>query len=187
MTGTYDELVDAWKRESHSAELQPLRQGFFKELSSYIRRLREAQRNLDPKSLKAVVMDEEMSRIDQLLAQLLSRRLDKLWSQPRTVQTVEIESVERQAREELSRILTGYEQMKQDLMQGHEPPRSRSSNGKLTLVRFERDVPSIIGVDLKTHGPFRKEDVATLPRENAGSLVQQGAAVEIRAPDQDNG
>ncbi len=187
MTGTYDELMESWRREFHSADLQPLRQGFFRDFSAYVKRLREAQRNLDPKSLKAAVMEEEMVRLEHLLTQLMNRRLEKLWSQPGSAQVVELEYVEKQAREEFSEIFRDYGQMKQDLMQGREPSRSRPTGEKLTLVRFERDVPSIIGVDLKTHGPFRKEDVARLPRENAGSLIQQGAAVEIRASDQDNG
>src|SRR5205823_4775409 len=44
---TYDELQEAWKRELHSLELQLLRSGLFKDLSSYIKRLIEAQKNLD--------------------------------------------------------------------------------------------------------------------------------------------
>jgi len=48
-------------------------------------------------------------------------------------------------------------------------------------------MPSIIGVDLKTHGPFLKEDIAVLPYENAESLIRQGTAVEIRPSHRDNG
>ncbi|TMI67926.1 hypothetical protein E6H11_08095, partial [Candidatus Bathyarchaeota archaeon] len=80
MTTTYDEIQQAWKRELQNSELQPLRQGFFKDLASYIKRLKEAQRNLDPKSLKAIVMEEEAKRLEQLLTQLVDRRLEKLWT-----------------------------------------------------------------------------------------------------------
>ncbi len=76
--------------------------------------------------------------------------------------------------------------MKQDLIQGREPSVSIPKDSGFVLTRFVRDVPSIIGVDLKTHGPFHKEDVARLPRENAESLIRQGAATEVRALDQDN-
>src|SRR6267143_1156375 len=71
LTTTYDEIQQAWKRELQNQELQPLRQGFFKDSASYVKRLKEAQRNLDPKSLKAVVMDEETKRLEQLLTQLV--------------------------------------------------------------------------------------------------------------------
>ena len=47
------------------------------------------------------------------------------------------------------------------------------------VVRFLKDVPSIVGVDLKTYGPFKSEDVASLPIENARVLIRQGLAVEV--------
>jgi DNA replication factor GINS len=183
---TYDELQEAWKREFHNNELQPLRPGFFKELSSYIKRLREAQRNLDAKSLKAILMEDEILRLGQLLTQFLDRRRDKLWLQASPVQSTTLENTEKLAHQAISEILRDYDKMKQDLLQGQEPSHSRSKNGELILIRFAKDVPSIIGVDLKAHGPFHKEDVASLPQENAESLIRQGAAVEITTSNRDN-
>jgi DNA replication factor GINS len=186
MTTTYDELQEAWKRDFHNSDLQPLRPGLFKELSSYIKRLREAQRNLDAKSLKAIVIEEEMLRLDQLLTQFLDRRLSKLWHQARLVQSTNLEYTEKLTHQAISEILRDYDKMKQDLMQGQEPSRSRSKDGEFVMIRFVKDVPSIIGVDLKAHGPFHKEDVARLPQENAESLIRQGAAVQITTSNRDN-
>jgi len=183
---TYDELQEAWKRELHNPELQPSRSGLFKDLSSYIKRLIEAQKNLDAKSLKAVVMEEEILRLGQLLTQFLNRRLDKLWLQASLVQSTGLEYTEKLAHQAISGILRDYDKMKQALLQGQEPSHSTSKNGELVLIRFVKDVPSIIGVDLKAHGPFHKEDVARLPQENADSLIRQGAAVEITASNRDN-
>jgi hypothetical protein len=50
------------------------------------------------------------------------------------------------------------------------------------LVRFLQDVPMIAGVDLKEYGPFKKEDIANLPKENADSLVKSGLAKLIPSP-----
>src|SRR5919108_746581 len=91
-----------------------------------------------------------------------------------------------QAQQTLSGIRRDYDRMKQDLLQGREPRISVSKGRQFALIRFVRDVPPIIGVDLKTHGPFHKEDVARLPQENAEGLIRQGAAVEVRASNQDN-
>ncbi len=186
MATTYDDLEQAWKKEIHSSELQPLKQGFFKDLSAYVKRLREAQRNVDTKSLKATIIEEEMLRLENLLAQLLDRRLDKLWSQTKVAQSTGLEYAEKHAHQTFSGTFREYEKMKQDIFQGREPSVSKSKERELVLIRFERDVPSIIGVDLKAHGPFHKEDVANLPQENAESLIRQGAATEIRAFNQDN-
>jgi len=186
LTVTYDEIQQAWKREFQNPELQPLRQGFFKDLASYAKRLKEAQRNLDPKSLKAVVMDEETKRLEQLLTQLVDRRLEKLWTYANKDQSSNLESSEKQVYQDLSGISRHYEKFKEELLQGREPSGLTNRDKTMLLVRFVKDVPSIIGVDLKTHGPFLKEDIAKLPFENADSLIRQGAAVEITSSAQDN-
>ena len=61
-----------------------------------------------------------------------------------------------------------------------EPEVSKPS--ELVPVRFVQDVPQIIGVDLKTHGPFKAEDIASLPKENAEALIKQGLARTIPSP-----
>src|SRR5436309_1486552 len=127
---TYDELQEAWKRELHSLELQLLRSGLFKDLSSYIKRLIEAQKNLDAKSLKAIVLEEEMLRLEQLLTQFLDRRLDKLWLQTGLVQSTSLEYTEKLTHQAISGILRDYDKMKQDLLQGQEPSHSRPKNGE---------------------------------------------------------
>jgi DNA replication factor GINS len=186
VTNTYDEIQQAWKRELQNPELQPLRQGFFKDSAAYIKRLREALRNLDPKSLKAVVMNEETRRLEQLLTQLVDQRLEKLWTHANKDQSTSLESSEKQTYQDLSGISRHYEKLKEELLQGREPSGPMSRDRTALLIRFIKDVPSIIGVDLKTHGPFLKEDIAKLPFENAESLIRQGAAVEIRSSAQDN-
>ena len=175
----FDELSEAWKREFHSSELQRLRPGFFKDLSSYVRRLREAQHNLDAKSLKSFVIKDEIVRIELLVTQLLDRRLSKISSLPDSVESSDLESVEKEASQTLSGLARDYDMIKEDLVQGREASTRRSKDGEFVLVRFEKDVPSIMGIDLKTRGPFRREDVAKLRRENAESLIRQGAATEI--------
>jgi DNA replication factor GINS len=50
---------------------------------------------------------------------------------------------------------------------------------KRVALRFVKSIPTIIGADMKTYGPFVAEDVASLPVENAKMLVKQGLAVSI--------
>src|SRR5208337_3486818 len=49
----------------------------------------------------------------------------------------------------------------------------------LSVVRFLDKVPEIVGVDLKIYGPYKKEDVGSLPNQNAQALIKQGLAKEI--------
>lgn len=181
LTTTYDELQEAWKREVRNSDLQPLRQGLFKDLAAYTKRLREAQRNLDGKSLKAEVIDEELGRIEKLLSQLLDRRMHKIESQTDLDQTTDLAPAEKQAYQAASSTHRDLKRLKEDILQGREPTYPAKAARSALLIRFVKDVPSIIGVDLKTHGPFQREDIANLPRENAESLIRQGTAVEVKA------
>ncbi len=156
-------------------------------MASYVRRLKETQRNLDQRSLKAILLDEETKRIERLVVELIDRRLSKIWLTSQTNAQVTAHSSEKWAQEELSTLARHYRKFKEDTVQGIEPSNSPEKKKDKLLLRFVKDIPSIIGVDLKTHGPFLKEDGAVLPYENAESLIRQGTAVEIRPSHRDNG
>jgi DNA replication initiation complex subunit (GINS family) len=53
---------------------------------------------------------------------------------------------------------------------------------KRVALRFLQPVPSIIGSDMKTYGPFLVEDVASVPESNAKILVKQGLAKIAELP-----
>lgn len=57
-----------------------------------------------------------------------------------------------------------------------EPDLVSAPSGKYVVVRFLKPVPSIIGVDMKSYGPFLVEDVASVPELNARILVKQSLA-----------
>jgi DNA replication factor GINS len=61
-----------------------------------------------------------------------------------------------------------------------EKTTSEPAETRLEVVRFLSDFPAIIGVDLKTYGPFKAEDIATLPVENASALISQGVVKQVR-------
>jgi len=50
---------------------------------------------------------------------------------------------------------------------------------KRAVLRFLKDVPAIIGADMKTYGPFKAEDVSSVPVENAKIFVKQGLAEKV--------
>ena len=188
MPTIYDEAFEAWRRELRWKELQSLDPDFFKRIAAHMRQLREAQRNLDAKSLKSGVLEEEARRLQPLLRHLVSTRLEKIIRASRLNQPVSVSVAEKWVLDQLSGVSRYVERLEHDLVQGVEPQVSpEPDGGGGVLVRFVKDVPAIMGVDLRTHGPFLKEDVADLPSENAASLVRQGLAVEIRTPIRENG
>ena len=50
---------------------------------------------------------------------------------------------------------------------------------KQIVVRFLKPTEAFIGIDMGKYGPFQAEDVASLPFENARSIIEGGAAVEV--------
>lgn len=41
------------------------------------------------------------------------------------------------------------------------------------LIRFIKKTPALVGIDLLNYGPFKKEDLANIPYENAKILVEE--------------
>jgi len=64
--------------------------------------LKEAQRNLDQRSLKAILLDEETKRIERLAVELIDRRVAKIWHASQAYTRVTVHSSEKWAQEELS-------------------------------------------------------------------------------------
>jgi DNA replication factor GINS len=52
-------------------------------------------------------------------------------------------------------------------------------SSRYVVVRFLQPASATIGVDLAKYGPFKKEDVAVLPLDNAKPLLKQGIVQEI--------
>ena len=51
---------------------------------------------------------------------------------------------------------------------------------KPTIIRFLKETEQILCVDSEKYGPFKPEDVATLPNEDAQQLISKNAATKIR-------
>lgn len=56
---------------------------------------------------------------------------------------------------------------------------SAKVRAKQIVVRFLKPMESFVGVDMNKYGPFQQEDVASLPFENARSIIEGGVAIEI--------
>ena len=57
---------------------------------------------------------------------------------------------------------------------------SAKVRSKQIVVRFLKPIEQFVGVDMGKYGPFEPEDVATVPFENARSMVETGIAVEVQ-------
>jgi len=56
---------------------------------------------------------------------------------------------------------------------------SSSINNNFVMVRFLDAMDQFVGVNMNKYGPFRKNDIAILPFENARSIIENNKAVEL--------
>ena len=54
-----------------------------------------------------------------------------------------------------------------------------SINENYIIVRFLDSMEQFVGVNMNKYGPFKKDDVAILPFENARSIIENNKAIEI--------
>src|SRR3712207_26504 len=55
---------------------------------------------------------------------------------------------------------------------------SAKLRSKQIVVRFLKPIEAFVGIDMNKYGPYAQEDVASLPFENARSIIDSGGAIE---------
>jgi len=179
----YDELYEAWKRERANEEIQGLPRDFYARLAEYVKKLREESRMLDEKTIRGKLMSQEGKNVRKMVKDLLLLRYRKILRKVMAEKTLPRELLteeEERVCGDFVSLFESYDSFLKDVLQGR-PARieRRREEKKQMVVRFLQAVPAIIGSDMKPYGPFKSEDVATLPIENARILIRQGVAVEV--------
>ncbi len=180
----YKELYEAWNKEKENEELQHIPRDFYTKLAGYIRRLREESRMLDEKTTKARLSIRESKNVQKMVKELITLRQQKTTRKvlaKELVHAEELTSEEEKLLKEVTPSFESFQAIANDVLMGRLPQLgSKKTRGKRTL-RFIKETPAIIGTDMKAYGPFRPEDVASVPKENARILVKQGVAAEIES------
>lgn len=165
--------------ETQDHALGALPSDFYVRIADYLKRIKEENRMLDRKSIKATLLEHELTHVKRMLNELVWLRYKKLVKMTHDSQKVNSELLaleEAKIFELFVPFTDGYQKFAKGLLQGQiskvdvEVPHKRAS------LRFAKTVPAIIGADMKTYGPFAVEDVASVPIENAKLLVKQGIA-----------
>ncbi len=178
----YEELYEAWKKEKETSTLQSLPKDFYEKIAEYIRKIREESRMIDNKTIKGKLSKIEYENVKKMVNELLKIRLKKILdclSSGKEIPKNCLVSEEEKISEKTTSITEYFQELAKNLLQGKISGDMGRAEKRKMVVRFLKDVPSIVGVDLKTYGPFKSEDVASLPVENARVLIRQGLAVEV--------
>ncbi len=182
----YAAFYEAWQKEKESSELQRLDKRFYAELSEHIRTHREELQMLDDKTLRAKLATEESNRIENLFKDLIWTRYRKIFEATlsgKRLSTDLLASEEEVIYRDILSALEKTRTIEKDILKGHTPKieeaKSLGMAKKTLLIRFLQAIPAIVGSNTRVYGPFKVEDVATLPIENAESLIKRGIAVKV--------
>ncbi|MEM3696138.1 MAG: hypothetical protein QXQ94_01360 [Candidatus Bathyarchaeia archaeon] len=178
----YNELYEVWRQELENVELVRLPDDFYSKVADYLKRIREESRMLDKRTVKANLLKKERQNVKRMLLELFQARYKKLIGKMAKGEKISVDALtieEKKIFTGVSRIAEAYRSFAKDIIQGHSLKISVEKELKIIVLRFLKDVPALIGSDMKTYGPFKTEDVASLPAENAKILVRQGLAEKV--------
>ena len=165
-------------RETENEAVQELDSNFYTLISDFIGKLKREEYD----NIEAKIKDTLVSIITNLTSLLLNIRLEKaknsknldfsnLLDEEKFVLDGE-EEIRERTEMILSATLNGKSKLLESISQNHKT--------KSVVIRFTKEVDQIVGADLKKYGPFKVEDVATLPYENAHALFAKNMAMKVR-------
>jgi len=173
----YNELYKAWKSEITSEATQPLPADFYQRAEAYIGGTEEEDASADEHTAKGRLLSKEKEIVIRLLRELKEARLRKLLALPQNGEAINDVNLTEEEKKLAKEFAQSVEAFNQDKLR--PKPSVAEETVELSVVRFLQDIPEIVGTDLRIYGPYKKEDVGSLPNQNAIALVKQGAAKEV--------
>jgi DNA replication factor GINS len=180
----HNDLYDIWKQEHESDKLQRLPPDFYSKITEYLRRISEESRMLDKRTLKASFLKRESQNAKRMIREVIQMRykkLVKIIANDKKVPAGMLTAEEEKISAGVSSFAEAFQNFAKDILRGYLPIIGSEQKHKRAALRFLKDIPSIIGADMKTYGPFKAEDVASLPVENVKILIKQGLAERVEA------
>jgi len=163
--------------EIENNEVQQINPEFYTILSQFIGKLKTEEYS----GLEAKLKDTLVEKTSLLTALIMKFRLEKASINTKTdkVNLIDEErfvldsSNEMEERNEmiLSSTLNGKTKVLEAISQKHKT--------KPVSIRFLKDVEEIVAVDSEKYGPFKSEDIATIPNKDAQELITNNLAVKI--------
>ena len=168
-------------RETENDSLLEIKPNFYRSLSDFIGNLRKQEFD----GVENKIKDTMIEMATELTSLLIHIRLEKfsnsanfeinhLLDEEKFILDSQEEQNER-TEMILSATINGKSKFLESLAENHKI--------KKVVIRFLEEVDEIIGADLEKYGPFKAEDIATIPYENAQALIAKKIATKVRWED----
>ena len=162
-------------QEFQTDEVQKLDTDYFRNLSRFLGNLKNEEYDGVGKKIKT----QMIFFATKLTELLINKRLGKISSMSYSILTDEEKFIidsnnEMDERKEMviSGIINGKSKFLEITSTKHKT--------KPITVRFVKEYDEIVGVDLEKYGPFKPEDIATIPNQNAQALISNVIALKVR-------
>ena len=168
-------------RETEDTSLLEIDQNFYRNLSDFIGNLRKQEFDGVENKIKNTLI-EMTTELTSLLLKIRLNKISKstnfeighLLDEEKFILDSQDEQRER-TEMILSATINGKSKFLESLAQNHKI--------KKVVIRFLNEVDEIVGADLEKYGPFKTEDIATIPYENAQALIAKNIATKVRWED----
>ena len=168
-------------RETENDSLLEIKPNFYRNLSDFIGNLRKQEFD----GVEDKIKDTMIEMASELTSLLIQIRLEKisnsndfdisyLLDEEKFILDSQEEQNER-TEMILSATINGKSKFLESLAENHKI--------KKIVIRFLSEVNEIVGADLEKYGPFKAEDIATIPYENAQALIAKNIATKVRWED----
>ena len=168
-------------RETENDSILEINPNFYRNLADFIGNLRKQEFDGIENKIKNTMLE----MITELTSLLIQIRLDKI-SKTSDLEIsylldeekfiLDSQEDQRERREMiLSATINGKSKFLESLAQNHKT--------KKIVIRFLNEVNEIVGADLEKYGPFKTEDIATIPYENAQALIAKNIATKVHWED----
>lgn len=168
-------------RETENDTVQEVNPDLYTSISDFVGQLKSQGYD----GVEAKVKEALVNMVTEMTSLLLKIRLEKVIESNKTDYSnlLDEEKFILDAHEEMKErremILSGALNGKSKLLESI----AKNHKTKSTVVRFLKEMDQMVGADMEKYGPFKAEDVATIPYENAQALIAKNIAAKIRWED----
>lgn len=180
---TYSEIYDILRKEKFNDVLQLLPKGFMKDIEIYFSEKKAlSERESDIFSDEIKKSKKQTDNAIDMIKELVRRREEKvlklaLISAKIGVNKKDIESMLEHEKELFTLVAEKVENADKEIFSMiHGVQKEKLSN---YLIKFNDDTPEFLGNNAETFGPFKKGDIANLPKEISSILVDSKQAIAI--------
>ena len=168
-------------RETENDTILEIDPNYYRNLSDFIGNLKKQEFD----GVESKIKDAMIEMVTELTSLLINIRLDKILKSTDLEigylldeEKFILDSQEKKSERIemiLSATINGKSKFLESLAQNHKT--------KKIVIRFLNEVDEILGADLEKYGPFKTEDIATIPYENAQALIAKNIATKVHWED----